>query len=71
MKKLINLFDYNQKIKFIFLIFFKLIASFLELLGLGMVILILNSLLGLNNSYFEIINDFIKYFSKNYNKLIY
>jgi len=71
MKKLINLFDYNQKIKFIFLIFFMLIASFLELLGLGMVILILNSLLGLNNSYFEIINDFIKYFSKNYNKLIY
>ena len=37
-----------------------IIASFLELIGLGMVLLILNSFLGLANTSFEIINDYIK-----------
>ena len=64
MKKLINLFDHSQKIKFILLIFFMLIASFLELLGLGMVLLVLNSFLGINDNNFEIINDFINFFSE-------
>ena len=62
MHKLVNLFDYNQKIKFIYLIFFMLIASFIELLGLGMVVLILNSFLGLNDEHFQIINDFLGFF---------
>ena len=65
MHKLVNLFDYNQKIKFIYLIFFMLIASFLELLGLGMVVLILNSFLGLNDEHFQIINDFLGIFFKS------
>jgi len=65
MHKLINLFDYNQKIKFIYLIFFMLIASFLELLGLGMVVLILNSFLGLNDEHFQIINNFLGFFIKS------
>ncbi len=60
MNKILNLFDYNQKLKFLILIFFMIIASFLELIGLGMVLLILNSFLGLANSSFEIINDYIK-----------
>ena len=60
----INLFDPGQKLKFIILIFFMIIASFLELLGLGMVILILNSFLGLANEYFKILNDYINYFFK-------
>lgn len=60
MNKILNLFDYHQKLKFIILIFFMIIASFLELIGLGMVLLILNSFLGLANTSFEIINDYIK-----------
>ena len=50
MNKILHLFDYNQKIKFLILIFIMIIASFLELLGLGMVIIVLNSFLGLKNS---------------------
>ncbi len=64
MIKFINLFDSGQKLKFIILIFFMIIASFLELLGLGMVILILNSFLGLANDYFKILNDYIYFFFK-------
>lgn len=64
MHKLINLFDYSQKIKFIYLIFLMFIASSLELLGLGMVVLILNSFLGLNNEHFQIINEFLGFFFK-------
>ena len=60
MNKILNLFDYKQKLKFLILIFFMIIASFLELIGLGMVLLILNSFLGLANTSFEIINDYIK-----------
>ena len=40
------------------------VASFLELLGFGMVILILNTFLGLNDSYPEIVNYFFNYFLK-------
>ena len=64
MNRITNLFDYSQKLQFIILIFFMIIASFLELIGLGMVILILNSFLGLTNSYFEILNDYLKFFFK-------
>ena len=65
MHKLINLFDHSQKIKFIYLIFLMFIASSLELLGLGMVVLILNSFLGLNDDHFQIINDFLGFFFKS------
>ena len=64
MNRISNLFDYSQKLKFIILIFFMIIASFLELMGLGMVILILNSFLGLTSNYLEILNDYLKIFFK-------
>ena len=64
MNKIANLFDYSQKLKFIILIFLMIIASFLELMGLGLVILILNSFLGLTSNYFEILNDYLKFFFK-------
>jgi ATP-binding cassette subfamily B protein len=38
------------------------IASFLELAGLGFVILILNSFLGLDNSFLEVIDSYTNYF---------
>ena len=62
MNKIFNLFDYNLKLKFLFLILFMLIASFLELLGLGFVILILNSFLGLDSGFLEFINNYTKSF---------
>ena len=74
MNKIINLFDYNLKLKFLLLIFFMIIASFLELMGLGLVILILNSFLGLNNSFLEIINNYTKHFLEseiNFEQIIY
>ena len=74
MNKIINLFDYNLKLKFIFLIFFMIIASFLELMGLGLVILILNSFLGLDASFLEIINNYTNHFLKleiNFEKIIF
>ena len=64
MKKLINLFDRNQKSQFLILVFFMIIASFLELLGLGMVLVILNMFLGLNDNYLKFFNDFSSYFFK-------
>ncbi len=62
MNKIINLFDYNLKLKFFILIFFMIIASFLELLGLGFVIIILNSFLGLDTSFFEGIKNYTQNF---------
>ena len=62
MKKLINLFDGNQKFQFLILVIFMIIASFLELLGLGIVLVILNMFLGLNDNYLKIFNDFSSYF---------
>ena len=66
MNRIINLLDHDLKLKFLFLIFFMLIASFLELLGLGFVILILNSFLGLDSGFLEVINNYTKFlFSTN------
>ena len=65
MNKILHLFDYNQKLKFLILIFFMIIASFLELLGLGMVIIVLNSFLGLKNNSMEFINNYFILFFKN------
>ena len=62
MNKIINLFDYNLKLKFLILIFFMTIASFLELLGLGFIIIILNSFLGLDTSFLEVVNNYTKNF---------
>ena len=62
MNKIINLFNYDLKLKLFYLIFFMILASFLELMGLGLVILILNSFLGLEDSFIRIINDFTKYY---------
>ena len=74
MNKIIDLFDYGQKLKFLILIFFMIIASFLELMGLGMVIIILNSFLGLANNYLNILNEYIEYFFKtevNYELILF
>ena len=60
MNKILKLFD--QKLKFLLLIFSMFVASLLELLGLGFVIIILNSFLGLENSFLEIINTYTRYF---------
>ena len=62
MNKIINLLGYELKLKFLVLIFFMVIASFLELLGLGFVILILNSFLGLDNSFFDNLNNYTNNF---------
>lgn len=62
MNRIINLLDHNLKSKFLFLIFIMLIASFLELLGLGFVILILNSFLGLDPGFLEVIDNYTKSF---------
>ena len=50
------------------------VASLLELLGLGFVIIILNSFLGLENSFLEIINTYTRYFFKtnlNFEQIIF
>lgn len=64
MNKIIKLFDHSFKLKFLLLIFFMFVASLLELLGLGFVIIILNSFLGLENSFLEVINTYTRYFFK-------
>ena len=64
MKKIFNLFDYKLKIKILYLIFFMVLASFLELMGLGFVILILNYFLGLDDNFTKIINDYAQYYFK-------
>ncbi len=62
MNRIINLLDHDLKLKFLFLIFFMLVASLLELLGLGFVILILNSFLGLDPGFLEVIDNYTKSF---------
>ena len=62
MNKIINLLDHELKLKFLVLIFFMVIASFLELLGLGFVIFILNAFLGLDTSYIDNINNYTNNF---------
>ncbi len=64
MNKIFNLFDYELKIKIFYLIFFMVLASFLELMGLGLVILILNSFLGLDDNFTRIINDYTQHYFK-------
>ena len=57
MRKIVDLFDFDLKLKFIFLILFMTLASFLELMGLGLVIVLLNSFLGIKNDFLETINN--------------
>ncbi len=74
MNRLINLIDHNLKLRILILVFFMIIASFLELAGLGLVILILNSFLGLDSNFFEILNNYSNNFLKNeinFNQLIF
>ena len=49
LRKIFILLDYKQKIQVFSLIFLMLIASLFELFGLGLVILIINSFLGIND----------------------
>jgi ABC-type bacteriocin/lantibiotic exporter with double-glycine peptidase domain len=57
LSKIFTLLDYKQKFQVFILIFFMLLASLSELFGLGLVILIINSFLGINN---EINFSFLK-----------
>ena len=67
MRKIVDLFDFDLKLKFIFLILFMTLASFLELMGLGLVIVLLNSFLGIKNDFLETINNLSeKFFQINF-----
>lgn len=58
LSKIFILLDHKQKLQVFVLIFFMLIASLSELFGLGLVILIINSFLGINNEiYFSFLNN--------------
>jgi ABC-type bacteriocin/lantibiotic exporter with double-glycine peptidase domain len=60
--QVINILNNRQKLNLLILVFLMLIASFLELLGLGFVLIILNSFLGLDTVYLETINSYTKNF---------
>ena len=62
MNKIINLLDHELKLKLLVVIYFMVIASVLELLGLGFVIIILNAFLGLDTSYIDNINKYTNNF---------
>jgi ABC-type bacteriocin/lantibiotic exporter with double-glycine peptidase domain len=69
--KIFILLDYKQKLQVFVLIFFMLIASFSELFGLGLVILIINSFLGINNEiYFSFLNN-LSSIKNNSNNIYY
>ena len=61
MSKIINLFDVKSKYQAINLIILMTLASVLELLGIGFVILVLTFFLGIND--ICIYRNFIKLFS--------
>lgn len=63
MRKIVDLLDSKLKYQSIFLMFLMTIASLLELLGLGLVIIIINSFLGLDNIYPTIIQNFLNFIS--------
>ena len=63
MSKIINLFDVKSKYQAINLIILMTLASVLELLGIGFVILVLNSFLGINDIYPSFIETLLNYFS--------
>ena len=62
MSKIINLFDVKSKYQAINLIILMTLASVLELLGIGFVILVLNSFLGINDIYPSLIETLLNYF---------
>jgi ABC-type multidrug transport system fused ATPase/permease subunit len=71
LRKIFILLDYKQKIQVFFLIFLMLIASLFELFGLGLVILIINSFLGINNEiYLSSLNN-VSFIKNNFNNINY
>ena len=58
MRKILDLLDTRLKYQSIFLMFLMTIASLLELLGLGLVIVIINSFLGLDDIYPTVVQNF-------------
>ena len=71
LRKIFILLDYKQKIQVFFLIFLMMIASLFELFGLGLVILIINSFLGINNEiYFGFLNN-LSFIKNNFNNINY
>ena len=67
MSKILNLFDVKSKYQAINLIILMTLASVLELLGIGFVILVLNSFLGINDIYPSFIETLFNYFSPKEN----
>lgn len=71
LKKISKLLDYEQKYQVFILIFFMLIASLSELFGLGLIIFIINSFLGINNEiYFSSLNN-LSFIKNNFNNIYY
>lgn len=63
MRRLLNLFDKKLKYQAMSLLVLMVIASFLELIGIGLVILVLNSFLGITETHTTFINTFLNFFS--------
>ena len=64
MKKILNLFNTHQKYQLYILILIMIVASVLELLGIGFVILVINSFLGLSSSFPIFVEKIIGIFLK-------
>jgi len=62
-RKILNLFDKKLKYQAVSLLVLMVIASFLELIGIGLVILILNFFLGITEAHTPFINTLLNFFS--------
>tara|TARA_B100000989_G_scaffold49912_1_gene32903 strand:- start:12604 stop:14334 length:1731 start_codon:yes stop_codon:yes gene_type:complete len=62
-RRFLNLFDKKLKYQAMSLLVLMVIASFLELIGIGLVILVLNSFLGITETHTTFINTFFNFFS--------
>ena len=69
MRKILDLLDTRLKYQSIFLMFLMTIASLLELLGLGLVIVIINSFLGLDDIYPTVVQNFLNFLSIDNNEI--
>ena len=69
MRKILDLLDTRLKYQSIFLMFLMTIASLLELLGLGLVIVIINSFLGLDDIYPTVVLNFLNFLSIDNNEI--
>ena len=68
--RILSFFDADQKKSAILLISLMFIASIAELFGLGMVILMINSFLNIQNSINIPLGDFLNSYSNSINSLL-